>query len=239
MKTDHVQAILDHLKAKAAEHQNDNEGCLFPGADADCINPNHWWVKLADVAAALRAHPTQEPVYYAEALDLVCDELRALQPDKFLDRRDKIIAIITNAAHALRAALRAHPEPEVPVGAVLAAEHFENMVRETVDTIVQIEKRIGYPLPDDERMIQHYRKNLDYFTVRAEGVRAALRAWRAPQGSIELYTQGFEVGYYAAQCAASAAEIPFAVREKIARDAYLAGVGRGALPDTATIVEKK
>lgn len=45
---------------------------------------------------------TDGPVYYAEALDLVADELKALAPEKFNERRDKIIAIVVNAAHWYR-----------------------------------------------------------------------------------------------------------------------------------------
>ncbi len=44
----------------------------------------------------------EQPVYYAEALNLVCDELLKLAPSDYEARRDKIVAIIRNAAVAVR-----------------------------------------------------------------------------------------------------------------------------------------
>lgn len=48
---------------------------------------------------------TVEPVYYAEAIDLCADELLALEAEKFIERRPKIVAILRNAAHYYRADL--------------------------------------------------------------------------------------------------------------------------------------
>ncbi len=44
----------------------------------------------------------QGPVYYAEALDLIADELKVLAPERLEDRRDKMIAVIRMASHWYR-----------------------------------------------------------------------------------------------------------------------------------------
>jgi hypothetical protein len=54
------------------------------------------------------AQPAGTPVYYAEALDLAADELAKLAPEKVPERAPKIIAIMRNAAHAMKA----QPAPE-------------------------------------------------------------------------------------------------------------------------------
>jgi hypothetical protein len=116
--------------------------------------------ELQDLIAALRERTWLSPVSAEE-----------------MNRRDRWLA------DQLDAALRAWRRPaDVPNGAVLAAEHFENMVRETAGTLTQIEKRqLTQMLGDEAHLIAHYKRNLEYFTVRAEGIREALRAWRRPQ----------------------------------------------------------
>lgn len=63
-------------------------------------------------------------------------------------------------------------------GAVLAAEYFEKQANDTRTALNQIERRIRQDrqFDGDEKLAVHYRNNLEYFEVRAKGIRALLAA---------------------------------------------------------------
>lgn len=58
--------------------------------------------------------PPRDPVYYARAVALVCDELEKLAPEKLHERRTKMVAILRHAALAFdpRDGRAPHAEPQ-------------------------------------------------------------------------------------------------------------------------------
>lgn len=83
----------------------------FNGGRPDMFVAKHGtWVRAEDYFALQdendqlkKDHRRLTPIpRYADELDLAIEELAKLPPEKFADRRDKILAVLVNGAHELR-----------------------------------------------------------------------------------------------------------------------------------------
>ena len=72
-------------------------------ASAEEFVERDWCCQVCAAAEIARIdRETASLKYYAEATDLVCDTLDTLPPANLPERKDKLIAILRNAAHWMR-----------------------------------------------------------------------------------------------------------------------------------------
>lgn len=82
-----------------------------------------------------------------------------------------------------------HPAPSrppSPEGWEQALAHFDKAVEETRVSLTQVERRLGTSIEfdGDQALVAHLRKNLDFFSVRADGIRTLAAAKAASDRQI-------------------------------------------------------
>ena len=113
-------------------------------------------VESPDRVKALGAKSDDERLYWAKAIALVGDDLASCTPDRFLEKRDKFVAVLRNAAYRTggEAALDGQPVPVESIHDICHNLHGTVDARAFADACRDEQRKLYGCAPDADRVVE-------------------------------------------------------------------------------------